>query len=823
MGLWFTLAGAEICASETRYVTTYSFPGLGGALLATLGSVLFAALVVALDRKRGVDPSTEPRAPAQTYLYLGLLDLLLLSVDFARWLPFLAGVVRRLRWLPPLLGVALAVHALLERRRVSSPGEQDHPDPSTESRFRKAGLLPLADRLAAWGIPLVVLVLSVQATLWILPRLQPTGDEPQYLRLMESIVRDGDVELSNNTPGYVPEWPPDWCRLHHLLRTPEEKIRSIHSYGLPLLAALPYAAGGRLGVLLLLGVIGALSAGITYRLGRALGTPAWATMLAVGAGFLSVPLRHFTIQIYPELPAALLTVLGLWLLLCGRLTARRQLLAGLCAALLPFLHIKYLLLTFSLCAVRLLREPRNPRALWPSAVAPALGLLGLALSYERLFGSPNPFTAYREYAQSTGIFGLSAISGSLIQLLDGRHGLLVFFPLAALAPWGAARLLRRRRTAALAMLLYGGPYFLMVASHSSFRWLGWSPPGRFLLPIMPLILICTAEALGTIRGAVSRVSCLLAAGWGVAIAGVMIRTPAFLHDRDALWRALSDPELTLSTLLPRVFPTAAAGTELRMLFVGAVALILGAALPFRARRGAEQGPATEPLADSRGVRWRRGLLSPGAAALLLLLAAGRIAPPGAVPGTREQPAELRMLMRMSPAGGARLRRLLPLAQEEARAAPRESPLAAFWQSRSAGRPLYPEDSTAEELLAYAQRRRKQHRLLEAVSALERARALAPESDRIRRELIDTYLERRMWEQALSEIDALLAEGHAGDRELLRRKERAHRALAVAYAALCSIEPLAPKDRREFQEQLDRHRRAAEQTARRLETMREAGP
>lgn len=149
-----------------------------------------------------------------------------------------------------------------------------------------------------------------------------TGDEPHYLLIATSLVRDHDLDVLNNyrERDYFTFYP------YHLgdARDPEDmhaiygrggRLYSKHSIGLSLLVLPAIASGGRdghgLAIVLMMGVCAALSAlTLAFYLevtGKAL--PAVIAWLAVS---FSTPILLYADQFYPEIPGAMLTLAGVW-------------------------------------------------------------------------------------------------------------------------------------------------------------------------------------------------------------------------------------------------------------------------------------------------------------------------------------------------------------------------------------------------------------------------------------------------------------------------------------------------------------------------------
>ena len=97
--------------------------------------------------------------------------------------------------------------------------------------------------------------------------LFPSGDEPHYLVIAQSLWRDGDLKIENNhTRGDYREYfnRPDLAP-HFLRRGVDEEIYSVHPIGMPVLVAPVYAAGGYDGTVAFFIALGATAAAVAWR------------------------------------------------------------------------------------------------------------------------------------------------------------------------------------------------------------------------------------------------------------------------------------------------------------------------------------------------------------------------------------------------------------------------------------------------------------------------------------------------------------------------------------------------------------------------------
>jgi hypothetical protein len=224
----------------------------------------------------------------------------------------------------------------------------------------------------------------------------PQGDEPHYLLMCQSLLSDGDLDLSDDYANreYGAFFAGSLSQPHVSGSSRAGRSYSFHSPGLPLLLLPGYALGGYLGVRVMLWAFAALSGVLVHRLVReSLGDEDLA--LAAWAGLVFVPpLPFFAMRVYPE-TVALLATAAFLLTARRRLDARSAGAAAACAALLPWLHSKFVVLA----ALGLLLTLARPgRWVWRAAVlvAFAASLALLLVTFHGWYGRASLSAAYGE-------------------------------------------------------------------------------------------------------------------------------------------------------------------------------------------------------------------------------------------------------------------------------------------------------------------------------------------------------------------------------------------------------------------------------------------
>ena len=483
-----------------------------------------------------------------------------------------------------------------------------------------AAALGWAAARALWGRPrrvaelreplLFVLGLSFYALLsWFLPGAAgPQGDEPHYLTMTESLLRDGDLDLANQfrEKQYAAFFAGP-LEPHASPASPPGRVYSIHAPGLSALLLPAYAAFGYAGAKLFMAALAALTAALTHRLVREVSGSRPLALLAWGALTFAPPLAFYSVAIYPEVPAALATVIFL-------LASRRDpglgltLAVAVAAAALPWVHPKYLPLAALGLALTLARRGPWTRRLASLALV-ALSTALLLFFFARLYGRAAFDAAYGLGFSSDVSLGRSP-RGALGLLFDRQFGLFALAPVFLLALPGLGGLARVRPGDAMRATLVALATFVVGASFSMW-WGGSCPPARFVVPALPALALLLAFAIPRRPGLFAALGCV-----SVAFCGIAALAPRAIHNRadgeSGMLRFLA-PALNLDDALPSFVLEQAIAPVL------ALSLLAAFALAWRfGSRGALPGAIAYALLAS-GLR-ETPLLDARAAALHFLFA-----------------------------------------------------------------------------------------------------------------------------------------------------------------------------------------------------------
>lgn len=460
----------------------------------------------------------------------------------------------------------------------------------------------VGDGLVAAAVAVLFLALHLALMGHVMAWLDPvTGDEPFYLVTAGSIIHDGDIDETNNwlardVDGWLPPnplpagwlgWPaPARGFPPHGSQTIRDGLYSKHGLGVPVLILGPLALGGRTGVVLLYGAIGALIAANTYLLARLLTAPPLMAAVIAGLIALTNPILSYSFLIFPELPAALLTLYAFRRLLMPTNTWLQGLAIGLAIAALPWLHARLALVAVALGIMLLVRagQGRVRLPLLLTLAPPALSALGLVAFYWYFYGRPWPNT--QDHAGlTTSLQGWS--TGLVGLLMDQQWGLLLTAPIYVLVGAGLIALGRVRVDILVWLSVVILPYVGLIGAYNQW-WGEWCPPARYLTPIIPLAAAPLAALWVQDRTRITTVLVALLAVPSVLVMGLFLANPRLMYNHPTgqsqvlaalARRSLDDPLVPMVDEITPAFPSfvvaSPAGDTVRLWWLlGLLALII---------------------------------------------------------------------------------------------------------------------------------------------------------------------------------------------------------------------------------------------------------
>lgn len=430
------------------------------------------------------------------------------------------------------------------------------------------------------------------AAAWNVRPVIPSGDEPHYLVITQSLLLDGDLRIENNHQRedylrYTAQpIPPDY-----LQRGLDGQIYSVHAPGVSVLVAPAFALGGYPLVVVFLSVLaGAGLAALWWATWRLTGDvlAAWVGSASVG---LCVPMFFSGFTVFPDGTGAVCVAVALGLLVALerglQVPSASLTVAGAVLALLPWLHTRFALVAGvlgSVIALRLLVRPGGPGAVTRFLAIPAVAAVAWFGFFWAIWGTPNPAVPYGGYTQSSLSYWVEGVPGLLI---DQQFGLLTTAPVLLAGIAGLWPLGRRHPRLALELVTLSVTYLLAVAAYRMW-WGGHSVPARFLVVVLPAMALPLSMAW-IHGGRLARAAILLLLV--LSLGATLVR--AAVGEGSLVYNTRDGVDLTLSWLsshvnLPLAFPSLhrdtpawAAGDALVWLTVAVLVVTLAARVGHR--------------------------------------------------------------------------------------------------------------------------------------------------------------------------------------------------------------------------------------------------
>ena len=455
---------------------------------------------------------------------------------------------------------------------------------------------------------ILTLVLYGASAVWLSPIL-PDGDEPHYLILAQSLIKDGDLRIENNhRRGDYLEYSLNAVAPDYLRRGTNGEIYSIHAPGLAVLVAPAMWLFGYAGVVAFLGLIAASSTALVWYGAYETTGSAASAWFGWACCALTTPFFFQATEVFPDGIAATCLLLGTLPLWDGlppsslrrgvRLQADRSgpakagrpvlwhwVLSGTSLAILPWLQTRLAVLAIA-AAVSVCLRVRSRRQLLAFAVVPIVGAALWFGFFVVVYGTPNPTAPYGPYTQTSVVNLLRGFPGLLF---DQQFGLIPNAPVYGFVLVGvlaAALKLRRWGWEAIVLTV---PYMTAVGTYQMW-WGGTSVPARLLAPITLVLGIAAARVWQDVQTRGTKSLGLLTLVASVVITFTLLgpdhgRLLLNFRDGISLWLDWANDVVDLSKGLPSLFHDDRARLWLKVAIWGTTAVTLLIALRVTRSKG----------------------------------------------------------------------------------------------------------------------------------------------------------------------------------------------------------------------------------------------
>lgn len=333
-----------------------------------------------------------------------------------------------------------------------------------------------------------LLVYNAGSVIMLTEGITLSGDEPHYVIISQSLLEDGDFDLSNNYAGHdYRKYMPPATRLDPHIAPRTGGKHSFHSPGLSILLLPFYALGSFFGGKVQLFIIrfgmslfGALLGLQIFLFARKEWKKEKPAMGLWAVFSFTSPVFFHALHIYPEIVVTLFSlVIFRWLRFSSSLSRFQLLGMGLMLSLFVWLHaVKYVFILvplFLYALWELVKKFRTGGEMVYFFIFPA-GLFFLHMLFSHsLYGSLSPFAvsltgavpAAESMTYLKTLFTEISLSSRLETLagyfFDQRDGLLFYAPVYLFVLLGMIEMLRRRRRDFFLLLFLSAPYVLFHA------------------------------------------------------------------------------------------------------------------------------------------------------------------------------------------------------------------------------------------------------------------------------------------------------------------------------------------------------------------------
>lgn len=335
-----------------------------------------------------------------------------------------------------------------------------------------------------------------------LPISWPSGDEPHYLVISQTLVKyhSLNVMLDYQHGDYHAFYPLKLYALGttdppHVTHNTRGELLPVHNIGGPVLWLLPFALLGRLGAVLFMSFITLLIVINIYKCLLTMGIQERNAFLVSLAYAVASPLYLYSHLTFVEPLGALVSIYILRMLFQQELTPRDVVLSACLLSSLPWIHIRFVLIEIPLFFFMLYRIYRyhHLRYFAYYLIPCILFFLGLELYNYLVWGTLNP--AANQMNNNTAPLEKLPFNGLLGIFFDQEYGIFLNFPIFIFMITGILLTIHKKfRLYHVFVLATSLPYIIGFTTLRHWSG-GYCPPARFMLVLLPIYCFYIAYAV----------------------------------------------------------------------------------------------------------------------------------------------------------------------------------------------------------------------------------------------------------------------------------------------------------------------------------------
>jgi len=347
----------------------------------------------------------------------------------------------------------------------------------------------------------------VTALVYVLLGFLPSGDEPHYLVISQTILKYHSLDVMRD---YING---DYRVFYPSLLNPQVthntrgELLAMHDIGAPILWLLPYLLLGRLGAVFFISVISVLIIVNIYKFLLTMRiSERYAFLVSLAYGIAS-PIYLYAHLTFVEPIGALVSIYVLRKVFQKEICGSEIVISSILLGILPWMHIRFAVIEiplFFLLFYKIYKDNKLQRIkpyLFYLIPVTALFLLLEVYNY-KVWGTLNP--AIDQVNNNNVPFARNPLPGILGIFFDQEYGILLNFPIFLFLIVGVVLAAKKRFAFYTASVLFVSvPYILAFSTLRHWSG-GWCPPARFLMTLLPLYSFYVAYALEKIDNRVSR-------------------------------------------------------------------------------------------------------------------------------------------------------------------------------------------------------------------------------------------------------------------------------------------------------------------------------